>query len=187
MARGFIKRAAVTIGTIVSWVYTILDILFDWIGRSTVDDDWKQLLNEKLPAWADWLFSTPSWMPGVCAILLTLWLIWLSRSPTERAPANADTDPSRSTKSTPNVSDPARDERLRMRKENQRLAREVERLRLQQPTASVAQTPPSIEGSEQSRLRAVDLESADTKRAKHRLVVFAAEMILPACERQLAL
>src|SRR5262245_56707762 len=62
-----------------SLVYTILDFLLDWIGRSTAGDDARQLLNEKLPAWAEWLFSTPSWVPAFCAIALTFWLMWLSR------------------------------------------------------------------------------------------------------------
>jgi hypothetical protein len=79
MVTVFFKRAVAVVGTIASWVYTILDLLFDWVGRSTADDDARQLLSEKLPAWADWLFSTPSWVPAVCAVALTAWLIWLSR------------------------------------------------------------------------------------------------------------
>jgi hypothetical protein len=75
----FAKRAAAQIGTIFSWGYTTLDVFFDWVGRSTADDDMKQLLNDKLPAWAHWLFSTPSWVPALCAFILTGWLIWLGR------------------------------------------------------------------------------------------------------------
>ena len=71
MVTVFFKRAVAVVGTIASWVYTILDLLFDWVGRSTADDDARQLLSEKLPAWADWLFSTPSWVPAVCAVALT--------------------------------------------------------------------------------------------------------------------
>ncbi len=78
MFRVALARIGATIGTIVLWVYAIADFLFDWIGRSTVDDDAAQLVNEKLPAWAEWLFTTPSWVPAGCALFLTGWLIWLT-------------------------------------------------------------------------------------------------------------
>ena len=49
MFRVALARIGATIGTIVLWVYAIADFLFDWIGRSTVDDDAAPLVNEKLP------------------------------------------------------------------------------------------------------------------------------------------
>jgi hypothetical protein len=127
MLGSFLKRLSATIGTIALWVYAIVDFFFDWIGRSTVDDDAKQFLNEKLPTWADWLFSTPSWVPAVCALVLTLWLIWLSRphaasqpaslntvggpaSPPQQAPSAVERIGSSGTKiSTPDLIDPPSD------------------------------------------------------------------------------
>jgi hypothetical protein len=79
MVLSLAKRIAAQIGTIFAWVYFLLDLAFDWIGRSTADDDARQLVNEKLPAFAVWLFSTPSWVPALCALTLTGWLIWLGR------------------------------------------------------------------------------------------------------------
>jgi hypothetical protein len=35
MHRAFLKRTAAVIGTIVSWVYAILDFLFDWVVNRT--------------------------------------------------------------------------------------------------------------------------------------------------------
>ena len=79
MGWAFVKRAAANVGASLAWAYTVVDFALDWIGRSTADDDAKQLMTEKLPAWANWLFSTPCWVPALCALILTGWLIWLSR------------------------------------------------------------------------------------------------------------
>lgn len=35
-------------------------------------------MTERLPAALDWLFSTPGWVPGILATVLTLWLMWIS-------------------------------------------------------------------------------------------------------------
>lgn len=52
-------------------------------------DDFDQLL-ERLPKWADWLFSTPWPVPAVLAALLTAFLVWLSWPRAQGAPAIPD-------------------------------------------------------------------------------------------------
>lgn len=69
-------------------------------------DDFNQLL-DRLPIWANWLFSTPWWVPSILATALTAFLLWLSwpRKPplseqgvgqgitdARPAPAQGDTD-----------------------------------------------------------------------------------------------
>ena len=73
--------------TIAGWALNVLLLLWvilpkaiDWVGRSTLPDDWEQLMTEKLPKWADWLFSTPWYVPALLATGLTIWLMWVSRS-----------------------------------------------------------------------------------------------------------
>lgn len=60
------------------WLWSVLPRALDWVGRSTLPDDWRQLMDEKLPSALQWLFSTPGWVPGILAILLTGWLMWVS-------------------------------------------------------------------------------------------------------------
>ena len=38
---------------------------------------------DKLPVWAAWLFTTPWWVPGLLALALTAWMMWITR-PTAR-------------------------------------------------------------------------------------------------------
>lgn len=84
------------------WLWAILPKALDWIGRTTLPDDWGQLMDERLPAVLQWLFSTPWWVPAALATLLTGWLIWASwprrDEPTisaaqEQAPAEHDESP----------------------------------------------------------------------------------------------
>jgi hypothetical protein len=42
-------------------------------------------MSEKLPAYAEWLFSTPSWVPALLAAILTASLIWTSWPRDDRA------------------------------------------------------------------------------------------------------
>lgn len=83
------QQALSIIGAILFWTWTIVQVILNWIGRSTVVDDFN-LLMERLPAWAGWLFSTPWWVPTLLATTLTAFLIWLSwprfgRAPTENS------------------------------------------------------------------------------------------------------
>jgi len=48
----------------------------DLIGRSTVYEDSKHALT-LLEKGLNWLFATPSWMPGVIAVAMTIAVIWL--------------------------------------------------------------------------------------------------------------
>lgn len=65
-------------------VWAVVKVFIDWIGRSTLPEDWSELVTEKLPSWAAWLFSTPSWVPALLAATLTGFLIYISwpRKPT---------------------------------------------------------------------------------------------------------
>src|SRR3546814_5909122 len=61
------------------WAWAALPRLLDWVGRSTLPEDWEQLMADKLPAWAAWFFSTSPWVPAILAALLTGWMMWISR------------------------------------------------------------------------------------------------------------
>jgi hypothetical protein len=60
------------------WLWVVVPKAMDWVGRSTLPDDWRQLMDERLPQWAGWLFSTPWWVPALLATALTIWLMWAS-------------------------------------------------------------------------------------------------------------
>jgi hypothetical protein len=77
MLRLVIGRVCSHVLTVLLWTWFLLRLAFDWIGRSTVVDDYNQLV-ERLPRWAEWLFSTPWYVPASCATVLTVFLIWLS-------------------------------------------------------------------------------------------------------------
>ncbi|MHC2017322.1 hypothetical protein [Methylobacterium sp. CM6247] len=70
-------RALTLVGAIIFWTWTSAKAAVTLIGASTVGDDFEQLL-ERLPQWANWLFSTPWWVPTLFAGILTGFLIWLS-------------------------------------------------------------------------------------------------------------
>jgi hypothetical protein len=74
-----LKRIGGWIVALILWLWTILPKSLDWVGRSTLPEDWEQLMAEKLPIWAAWLFATPWWVPAVLATALTLWMMWVSR------------------------------------------------------------------------------------------------------------
>lgn len=73
-----IKRVVGWLGALALWLWWLTPRALDWVGRSTLPDDWRQLMTERLPAALDWLFSTPGWVPGILATVLTLWLMWIS-------------------------------------------------------------------------------------------------------------
>src|SRR5947207_1636193 len=75
--RVFLARAGALIFTILTAVWAILIWVSNWIGRSTVVDDYNQLV-ERLPAIVAWLLSTPWWVPAMLASILTVFLVWLS-------------------------------------------------------------------------------------------------------------
>jgi hypothetical protein len=70
-----LSRMAALIGAVVFWTWAIVRLALDWIGRSTVVDDYNQLV-ERLPNWLEWLFTTPWWVPSGLATILTVILIW---------------------------------------------------------------------------------------------------------------
>ena len=70
------------------WLWTVVPKAMDWVGRSTLPEDWEQLMADKLPIWAAWLFSTPWWVPALLATLLTACMIWVSW-PRQYTAANA--------------------------------------------------------------------------------------------------
>jgi hypothetical protein len=72
-----LARAGTVVTTILVWTWLIIKIGVTVIGASTVGDDFNQLI-DRLPKWAEWLFSTPWWVPASLATALTLFLIWLS-------------------------------------------------------------------------------------------------------------
>lgn len=66
------------VGAILFWTWAAIKSTVTLVGASTVGDDLDQLMYERLPRWADWLFSTPWWVPAILAFALTTFLIWLS-------------------------------------------------------------------------------------------------------------
>lgn len=71
-------RGLTTVGTILFWAWLVVRFAMDWVGRSTFGDDWQQLRGETMPEALHWLFQTPSWVPAICAVALTAWLIWIT-------------------------------------------------------------------------------------------------------------
>lgn len=77
----FFKKVIVQIGAVLFAALTAVKLAFDWVGRSTLVDDWDQLVNEKLPEFLSWLFQTPWWVPGLITALLCGWLMYVTRPP----------------------------------------------------------------------------------------------------------
>ncbi len=75
-------RIAALLFAILFWVLFALKLIADWIGRTTVVDDFNQLV-ERMPAIVGWLVATPWWVPGGLAAMLTAFLIWAGW-PTDR-------------------------------------------------------------------------------------------------------
>ncbi len=85
------------LGTVALWSYALLRLFMDWVGRSTVVDDWKQL-TESMPNLISWLLSTPSWVPAICAFtftLATIYFMWRIHEPSSQTMLAAPT-PARS-------------------------------------------------------------------------------------------
>lgn len=97
-------RAATLLGTIFFWAISIVKWCVTWIGATTVGDDFHQLL-ERLPVWAEWLIKIQPWLVNSCAIILTIFLIWLSwpekHSYGEVSAATAAASPTSRTKPQP--------------------------------------------------------------------------------------
>ena len=72
-----IARVFTLLGTLFFGLWAIAQNLLAFLGATTADDDLRNLI-ARLPRWAEWLFSTPWWVPTALAILLTFFLIWLS-------------------------------------------------------------------------------------------------------------
>lgn len=91
-------------------VWTATKFLLDWIGRSTLPEDWKLLMTDKMPAWGSWLFSTPWWVPAILATAITVWVMWVSRPrPVVSTPhPNRDQEPKKPV-ATATASDPIRE------------------------------------------------------------------------------
>lgn len=74
----FLKRIGGWLLALVLWIWAVVPKALDWVGRTTLPEDWEQLMAEKLPLWAAWLFSTPWWVPAILATALTAWVMWVS-------------------------------------------------------------------------------------------------------------
>ncbi len=88
-----LTSAASFAGAVLLWVWLAVKAIVTAIGATTVGDDFDQLI-ERLPRWAEWLLSTPWWVPSILAVVLTSFLIWLSW-PTSTAQAHASRPVSR--------------------------------------------------------------------------------------------
>ncbi len=77
MIRNTIARIGALIGAIFFWTWLVVQGVVNWIGRSTVVDDFN-LLVERLPGVVGWLYTTPWWVPAGLGSLLTGFLIWLA-------------------------------------------------------------------------------------------------------------
>ena len=80
--RVFIARSIALLFAILFWVWFAFKFVIDWVGRTTVVDDYNQLV-ERLPMVAAFLVATPWWIPAGSAATLTAFLLWAGW-PTER-------------------------------------------------------------------------------------------------------
>jgi hypothetical protein len=92
--RTVLARVVTLLATILFATWTTVKVVLDWMGRTTMVDDYQEFLR-RLPKWAEWLFSTPGWVPAALASVLALFLIWLSwpRERTEPAVARVGPEP----------------------------------------------------------------------------------------------
>jgi hypothetical protein len=77
MLRTISARVGAIFGAIVFYGWLIAGWTLDLIGRSTVVDDYNQLI-DRLPAVLQWLFSTPWQVPAGLAAAITIFLVWAS-------------------------------------------------------------------------------------------------------------
>jgi hypothetical protein len=87
------KRIIGFFAAILLWLWALLPKGIDLVGRTTLPDDWRQLMDEKLPVAFQWLFSTPYWVPAVLALALTIWIMWPSKSWNASRPTTSDDRP----------------------------------------------------------------------------------------------
>jgi hypothetical protein len=73
----FAARAILFFLNAVVWIWAGVKFLLDWVGRSTVLDDFDALL-DSLPRTVSWLYETPGWLPAVIATCLSVYLAWLT-------------------------------------------------------------------------------------------------------------
>ena len=78
MARDALKKIGLFVWPVITGAWFSLIQFSNWVGRSTVGDDFNQLWHEKLPAVFRWLFSTPWWVPAILMTVATGWLIYLN-------------------------------------------------------------------------------------------------------------
>lgn len=71
-------RIASWLVSIILFVWAAIKLFMDWIGRSTVAEDFAQL-RDKLPAMVDWLLQTPWYVPASLAGIVSVFVIWLNR------------------------------------------------------------------------------------------------------------
>lgn len=72
------SRTAALLVVVILWTWAATKLVVTAIGATTVGEDFNLLLAEKLPKLADWLFSTPWWVPSLLASALTVFVMWLS-------------------------------------------------------------------------------------------------------------
>lgn len=88
MVRLVIGRVGAALAAILGWGAAGAKLVVDLLGFLTVGDS-AATVQANLPQWAAWLLSTPCWVPGTLAAVLTTFLIWLSLSkPSVLAPTN---------------------------------------------------------------------------------------------------
>lgn len=75
MFRLAFSRVATLFGAILFWTWFAVKLAFDWIGRTTVLDDYNQMV-DRLPGILHWLYGTPWYVPAILASLLTVALLW---------------------------------------------------------------------------------------------------------------
>lgn len=102
-----LKWTAGWLVALILWLWTTLPRALDLVGRTTLPEDWQQLMTEKLPAWAAWLFSTPWWVPAILATGLTVWLIWWVSRPAAASTSQSPERPSKTATHQPETTDAA--------------------------------------------------------------------------------
>jgi hypothetical protein len=107
-----LARIVTLLATILFSTWGAVKFVLDWVGRTTAADDYHEFL-KRVPRWAEWLFSTPGWVPAVLATALAIFLVWLSwpqkrkELATTRAASVSDAPPTTVSSGTTGTAGPA--------------------------------------------------------------------------------
>lgn len=74
MTKLLLKRFALILSVLISWTWATVTFVFDWIGRSTVGDDYNQALL-RLPGLVKWITTLPWYVPITLAVALSAALV----------------------------------------------------------------------------------------------------------------